>query len=116
MEQWATIRTLYARGYGKKTIARMLGISRNTVKRALAQNEPPRYERKPVETKLEPFKEHIERMYWEEDLIGTRIYEEIKKLGYTGSLTTLYRYLQSLGPKKLTKVVFVNRKIDHLIS
>lgn len=43
-------------------------------------------------------------MYWEEDLIGTRIYEEIRKIGYTGSLTTLYRYLKSLGPKKLAKV------------
>lgn len=104
MNQWTTIRTLHARGYGKKAIARMLGISRNTVKRALASCEAPRYERRPMPTKIMPFRDQIEQMYWEKDLIGTRIFQELKKLGYAGSLTTLYRYLRKLGPKKLAKV------------
>lgn len=104
VDEWTTICILHARGYGKKTIARMLGISRNTVKRALASCEAPRYERRPMPTKVTPFKDHVERMYREQDLIGTRIFAELKKLGYTGSLTTLYRYLRSLGPKKLAKV------------
>ena len=48
MENWAEIRRLH-RGEGMpiKAIARRLGISRNTVKRALGSDEPPRYERHP---------------------------------------------------------------------
>lgn len=32
MQKWAAIREFKERGFGKKTIARMLGVSRNTVK------------------------------------------------------------------------------------
>ena len=46
MENWAEIRQLH-RGEGLpiKTISRRLGISRNTLKRALASDEPPTYGR-----------------------------------------------------------------------
>lgn len=40
-ENWATIRSLYKEGYGIKTISRMLGISRNTVRQALISKNPP---------------------------------------------------------------------------
>lgn len=89
MDEWTTIRVLHARGYGKKTIARMLGVSKNTVKRALAAAEGPRYERQPGPTKVTPFKEQVDHMYFEQGFIGTRIYAEIRKLGYTGSLTPM---------------------------
>jgi DNA invertase Pin-like site-specific DNA recombinase len=39
MGQWAAIRQLEKQGFGKRTIARMLGISRNTVRRTLKQEE-----------------------------------------------------------------------------
>jgi transposase len=46
MEAWAEIRRLSrAEGMPIKAIARRLGVARNTVKRALAAHEPPRYER-----------------------------------------------------------------------
>jgi len=35
-------------------------------------------------------------MLWEKKFIGTRILTEIRKEGYTGSLTTLYRYLRKI--------------------
>lgn len=41
-ENWATIRSLYKEGYGIKTISRMLGISRNTVRQALISKNPPK--------------------------------------------------------------------------
>jgi len=48
VEDWAEIRRLYrAEGLPKKVIARVLGISVNTVKAALACDEPPKYERPP---------------------------------------------------------------------
>ena len=40
MEAWVTIRYLRAQGRSIKGIARELGISKNTVKRALRTNKP----------------------------------------------------------------------------
>jgi len=47
MEDWVTIKNLKKRnpGLGTRKIARLLGLSRNTVKRALCGDDPPRYER-----------------------------------------------------------------------
>ena len=46
MENWAEIRRLYrAEKMPIKAIARMLGVSKITVRRALRSGEPPRYER-----------------------------------------------------------------------
>jgi len=101
VEKWARIRSLANEGYGKKKIARMLGISKNTVRRALASDEPPQYVRqKSAETKVDLFKEQIKHMYLEQKLIGTRIHNELVKMGYDGSLTTLYRYLSIIKQEK----------------
>jgi transposase len=47
VEDWAEIRRLHrAEGMPVKAIARMLGVSRNTVRAAVASGGPPKYERK----------------------------------------------------------------------
>jgi transposase len=49
VEDWAEIRRLHrAEGIPVKAIARLLGISRNTVRSALASDGPPRYVRRPA--------------------------------------------------------------------
>lgn len=49
MEDWAEIRRLYrAERLSIKAIARRLGISRNTVRKAVVSSQPPRYVRKPA--------------------------------------------------------------------
>ncbi|MFI7699333.1 helix-turn-helix domain-containing protein, partial [Nonomuraea sp. NPDC049480] len=46
VEDWAEIRRLHrAEGMPIKAIARHLGVARNTVRRALAAEEPPKYQR-----------------------------------------------------------------------
>lgn len=51
MEDWAEIRRLSrSEKLSQAAIARQLGLSRNTVAKALASDAPPRYERKPVTT------------------------------------------------------------------
>ncbi|GAA4130609.1 hypothetical protein GCM10022416_08520 [Actinomadura keratinilytica] len=46
MEDWAEVRRLHrAEGMPIKAIARRMGISKNTVNRALAADEPPKYGR-----------------------------------------------------------------------
>jgi DNA-binding MarR family transcriptional regulator len=48
MEDWITIRNLKKRNpnMGTKAIAKKLGLSRNTVKKALRSEDPPVYKRK----------------------------------------------------------------------
>ena len=49
VEDWAEIRRLHrAERMPIKAIARLLGISRNTVRAAIASDAPPKYERKPA--------------------------------------------------------------------
>ena len=49
VEDWAEIRRLHrAEGMPIKAIARVLGVSRNTVRAALRQDGPPKYERQPA--------------------------------------------------------------------
>jgi len=46
VEDWAEIRRLHrAEGLPIKMVARVLGISKNTVKSALASEAPPKYQR-----------------------------------------------------------------------
>jgi len=48
VEDWAEVRRLHkAKGMGIKTIARRLGVARNTVRAVLRSDAPPRYERTP---------------------------------------------------------------------
>jgi transposase len=60
VEDWAEIRRLYrAEGLPIKTIARTLGVSRNTVRTAIASDGPPRYERKPAGSAVDAFEDAI---------------------------------------------------------
>jgi transposase len=96
VEAWMTVRYLYSQGKGKKTIARELGLGRNTVRRALARAGPPRYQRAPrPNRKLEPFREEIQRMR-KEGFIGTRVLRELRQRGYRGSRSGLYNFLRRL--------------------
>ena len=60
MEDWAEIRRLHrAEGLPIKLIARTLGISRNTVRAAIASEGPPKYDRKPVGSAVDAFEQAI---------------------------------------------------------
>lgn len=60
MEDWAEIRRLHrAEGLPIKLIARTLGISRNTVRAAVASEGPPKYVRKPAGSAVDGFEDAI---------------------------------------------------------
>ena len=107
MEQWTTIRYLHAQKKGVREIAREVGVSRQTVRRALAAESQPHYQRRPSATmKLEPYQETVRELYLSKHLIGTRILRELKAAGYEGGLSILYDYLRTLKgtalPEKAT--------------
>jgi transposase len=93
MDVWHAIQVLKRLGKGKKTIARELKISKTTVKRYWDRNIPPAYIRGPQEKMLDPYASQIQAMIGQK-FIGTRIFHELGQMGYTGSITSVYRYLQ----------------------
>jgi transposase len=100
VERWAGLRREYfVRGVGIKELARRYGIDRNTVRRALRADEPPRYERASRPSKLEPFKEEIhELLRAEPKLTGVRIRELIEPLGFDGGKSIVDDYLREVRP------------------
>jgi transposase len=108
VERWAELRREYfVRGVGIKELARRYGIDRNTVRRALRADEPPRYERTSRPSKLEPFKEEIhELLRAEPKLTGVRIRELIEPLGFDGGKSIVDDYLREVRPLFATPRTF----------
>jgi transposase len=103
MEQWVTIKTLKKQNpdLGTRQLARLVGVSRNTVKRALTQDHEPTYVRPCVmNPELEPFTEYIFERLVVKELVGSRVLNEIRSKGYTGSKSAFYRYTATLHPKR----------------
>jgi transposase len=100
VEQWAEIRRMhFVAGLSIKEIARRTGRDRNTVRRALRSQEPPRCRRSERPSKLEPFREEIHRLLGEDgELPGQVIRERLQELGYAGGKTILDDYLREIRP------------------
>src|SRR5512132_448193 len=80
-------------------IVRRTGHDRTTVRRALRREGPPRYQRPPRPSKLDPFKDEIHRLLQHDPQIpGQRIRELIEALGYAGAKTILDDYLREVRP------------------
>jgi transposase len=63
VEDWAEIRRLYrAEQIPVKAIARLLGISRNTVRAAIASDAPPKYVHKPAGSVVDGFEPRIREL------------------------------------------------------
>ncbi len=100
VERWAELRREhFVRGVGIKELARRYGIDRNTVRRAIRSQEPPRYQRVPAASKLDPFKDEIHELLREDPrLPGVRVRELIEPLGFVGGKTILDDYLREVRP------------------
>ena len=87
LEDWAAVHRVYKQTGSKRATADILGIARNTVRRLLEKTEPPVYNRTEYSSKIVPFKEQI--ITWRCDPFnfnGTRIFSELQKRGYKGSI------------------------------
>lgn len=101
VEQWAEIRRMHeVEGLSIREIARRSGRDRNTVRAALRSEKPPRYRRAPQPSKLDPFKDEIQRLLeGDATLPGKRIREEIEADGYRGGKSILDDYLREVRPR-----------------
>jgi len=96
MEDWVTIRNLKKRNpsYGTRKIAEILGVSRNTVRRALKEEIYSGYNReKKSYKKLDPFYDYIKNSYLLKNQRVSVIISNLKSKGYTGSDIAVYRYI-----------------------
>jgi transposase len=100
VEEWAEIRRMrFVEGLAIKEICRRTGRARATVRRALRSAEPPRYQRAPAVSKLEPYKPEIHRLLGAEPAMpATRLRELLAECGYGGGRTILDEYLREVRP------------------
>ena len=104
VEQWAEIRRMkHVERLSQREIRRRTGVHRDTIRRALASAEPPRYGPRPLRpSKLDPFLPVIEELLGEEPtLSGVRIREELEQLGYRGGKTIFDDWVRELRPRYL---------------
>jgi hypothetical protein len=84
VEQWAEIRRLYfVERRSKRAIHRLTGVHRDTITRALASDQPPKYVRAPTGSKLDPFRDWIcEQLGADASIPSLRLREMATELGY----------------------------------
>jgi transposase len=108
VEQWAEIRRLYfVEKRSKRAIHRLTGVHRDTITRALAAGGPPRYERAPAGSKLDPFKDWIcEQLRAEPSIQSQRLRELASELGYAGGKSIFDDYVREVRPRFLVRRTF----------
>jgi transposase len=100
VQKWAEVHRLFYREHlTKSAIARRLGMSRPTVIRLLELPQPPRYERAPGGSKLDPHTEAIAAMLdLDAEVPATVILEQLRKDGYAGGITILKDHVARVRP------------------
>ena len=90
------IRDLARQGHSVRAIARITGLSRNIVRKVLRGGHELRRKDAPRPSKLDPFKDYLRGRRAEHPLSTVRLLEEIRPMGYDGSVITPRRFLASL--------------------
>jgi transposase len=97
VEDWAEIRRLHrAEGMPIKAIARTLGISKNTVRRALRRGEPPKYERQGRGSIVDAVEPRIRLLLKDYPSMPATVIAE--RIGWTNSITVLRERVRELRP------------------
>ena len=100
VEDWAEIRRLHhAEGLPIKMIARTLGISRNTVRAAIASDGPPRYERKAAGSIVDAAEPRIREILQAYPAMPATVIAE--RIGWERGLTVLKDRIRELRPAYL---------------
>jgi transposase len=93
------IRDLARQGHSVRAIARITGLSRNTVRKVLRGAHDLKRKEPPRPSKLDPFKDYLRGRRAEHPLSAVRLLEEIRPMGYEGSVITPRRFLAGLDDR-----------------
>jgi transposase len=97
VEDWAEIRRLHrAEHMPIKAIARLLGVSRNTVRAAVASDGPPKYERKPAGSIVDAVEPRIRELLKAYPAMPATVIAE--RIGWDRGLTVLKDRVRELRP------------------
>ena len=97
VEDWAEIRRLHrAEGLPIKMIARVMQVSRNTVRAALASDAPPKYERRPAGSSVDAFEPRIRELLQAFPTMPATVIAE--RLGWTRGKTVFADRVRELRP------------------
>ena len=97
VEDWAEIRRLHrAEKMPIKAIARTMGVSRNTVRAAIASDGPPRYERKPAGSIVDAAEPRIRELLQAFPRMPATVIAE--RIGWDRGLTVLRDRVRELRP------------------
>ena len=97
MEDWAEIRRLHrAEGLPIKMIARVLGVSRNTVRSAIASDAPPKYERTPAGSIVDEVEPRMRELLQAFPTMPATVIAE--RIGWTRGLTVFKERVAELRP------------------
>ena len=102
-EEAVEIRVLSRQGKSIRDIARMLKISRNTVRRYIRGAGLPQYERKVRPSKLDDYKQYIAervRAAAPEWIPATVLLRELRALGYPGGVSICQRRRENPSLKR----------------
>lgn len=98
MEDWAEIRRLSrSEGMTIKGIARALGISKNTVRRALAASEPPKYVRAATGSAVDAFVPRIKECLTVDPWMPATVIAE--RVGWDRSITVFRAHVREIRPQ-----------------
>ena len=107
---WEQAHRLHEQGYGVRTIAKLLGLARNTVRRYLKMEEnwqaAPRPRRRSL---LDPYRDYLLTRWMAGEHNGNQLTREIRSQGYQGC-DTLVREVTTLLRKTYPDVVALPRK------
>ena len=110
VDMWHTVKVLHRKQQSIKKISRQLGISRNSVRKIIHSKSYKEYvgEKDPKNSVslAAPFHDEILRMA-AQDLIGSRILNELRSQGYKGSKTCFYDYLKKLNVSLKTSKICI---------
>lgn len=97
LQDWAAVQKVYKQTKSKRETAKILDMSRNTVRKLLELTEVPAYNRSVYKSCIDDYKEQV--IEWRckpYEYNGTRIFRELKKKGYKGSIGPVYQFLRRI--------------------
>jgi transposase len=93
VERWAEIRRMHrVERLSIREISRRTGRHRDTIRRALSSDAPPRYVRAPVESKLDPFRDWICERLREDPAMQSLRLRELATRGSARSCSSIHGF------------------------